>query len=389
MKRDLFTNGRVFATLLTLCLFVFNTAAQAAADTSGGTNSIWMYIMFAAAMLGLGGCYYFWRKSKPEINQPQYNYESRYKNYYKNGSYEIGAVDADQELEWLRQAKKPKAKSRRSARQQSPPQSATDNIDTRAFQEKMKKLQFARLPINSFNMLAPARDHEPLPIANDQGLLMAIEQIHEEYEEDEAVRELAVRILAAFRTCNSVEALYQVALYDLSASLRSKAVSILSDFDHESVFEAILLACADPTREVRATAARGLFRLNFDRASAWTRLIETKDQFRMKHAVRAAVEAGIVQKSMERLLNEDMKISYEAFCLVALMIKSGEDHEIFDAIRGHKDERVKLALLHVIKVINDERMLKGLNEIYTEATGPKDVLERIREIIDVSEKVMA
>ncbi|MEO6051318.1 MAG: hypothetical protein ABIP78_08305 [Pyrinomonadaceae bacterium] len=74
--------------------------------------------------------------------------------------------------------------------------------------------------------------------------------------------------MTAFRTRNSVEALSQIALYDLSSNLRSKAVATLTDFDHESVFEAILLACADPTREVRAASARGVFRLNFDRADA-------------------------------------------------------------------------------------------------------------------------
>lgn len=68
---------------------------------------------------------------------------------------------------------------------------------------------------------------------------------------------------------------------DLSSNLASKAVATLTDFDHESVFEAILLACADPTREVRAAAARGLFRLNFDRADAWKRIIESNDEFRI------------------------------------------------------------------------------------------------------------
>ena len=43
--------------------------------------------------------------------------------------------------------------------------------------------------------------------------------VQAQYEEDEEVRELAVRILAAFKTKNSVEALSQVAIYDLSSSV--------------------------------------------------------------------------------------------------------------------------------------------------------------------------
>jgi hypothetical protein len=391
MTHNPFTHGRLFASLLASCVFAFNAAAQSG-ETTDAASSWAMYFLFFAALIALGGCYYFWKKSKPEIQKIEYNYESRYKDYYKHGSYELGDLDADKELEWLRKSKKVKTKARQAAQRKLPriqSPGADGSIDTREFQERMKKLQYAQLPINSFNNLAPARDFQPLPISNDEGLLTAIEQVNEEYEEDETVRELAVRILAAFRTVNSVEALYQVALYDLSANLRSKAVSILADFDHETVFEAILLACADPTREVRAAAARGLFKLNFDRSGAWTRLIETGDDFRMRHAVRAAVEAGIVHKSFDRLLHDDMKIAYEAFCLVALMIRSGEDKEIFEALREHKDERVKFSLLHVIRTIKDERTLKGLTELYASAKGSKELLDRTREVIDSFEKVTA
>ena len=71
----------------------------------------------------------------------------------------------------------------------------------------------------------------PIPAPSDDALMSAVEQTQDEYEEDEEIRDLAVRILAAFKTRNSVEALSQVALYDLSSNLRSKAVSILADFD--------------------------------------------------------------------------------------------------------------------------------------------------------------
>jgi len=57
-------------------------------------------------------------------------------------------------------------------------------------------------------------------------LLNAIEQANDEYEDDESVRDLAVRILMAFRTRNSVEALAQIALYDLSSNLRQSGFDI-------------------------------------------------------------------------------------------------------------------------------------------------------------------
>lgn len=401
MKRNFLISTRLYGLIL-LALFLMCSGAQQTIaqekDSADPSGNYWLYLMIFVVLAGLGAAFFFWRKSKTGAEQPQYNYKNRYKDYYDNGTYEFGHVDADKELEWLRKAKKSKANGKPAAgkavkggQAASAVSAAADPsyLDTRLFQDKMRNLQYAQLPINSFNGLAPARDFVPLPLSNDEALLSAVEQINEEYEEDETVRELAVRILAAFKTSNAVDALYQVALYDLSSNLRSKAVSILTDFDHESVFEAIVLACADPTREVRAAAARGLFRLNFDRAGAWTRLIETGDNFRMSHAVRAAIESGIAQKSFDRLVHDDLKISYEAFCLVALMIRSGEDQEIFDAIRNHKDERVKFALLHVIKAIKDERSLTGLRGLYTEARCSADVLERVTDIIRSLEQVLA
>ncbi|HEY2846853.1 MAG TPA: HEAT repeat domain-containing protein, partial [Pyrinomonadaceae bacterium] len=207
----------------------------------------------------------------------------------------------------------------------------------------------------------------------------AIEQANDEYEEDEAVRELALKILAAFRNHNAIEALTQIALYDLSANLRSKAVGSLADYGHESVFEPILLACADPTREVRAAAARGLFSLGFDRAHAWKRIIEANDVFRLTQAARAAIASDIVSRSFERLINEDTKVAYEAFALVALLIKADETKEIFDAIETHKDERVRFALLHVLKVQKDERTIEELTRIALSLNRKPEMLAKVKD----------
>jgi hypothetical protein len=353
--------------------------------------------------MGAGAAFLFWQRSKKGGDQPDLSYKNRYQNYYSKSAGHN--VDGDQELEWLRKARNSGAKPENLAFQMkkagkpAPPKrtriTATNSagidesaIDTKAFQEKMRKLQYGQLPINSITSLVPAAKFEPLPISDDEALLNAIDQAGEEYEEDQDVRELALRILAAFRTRNSIETLSQIALYDLAAPVRSKAVTVLTDFDHESVFEGILLACADPTREVRATAARGLFRLSFDRADAWKRIMETRDGFRMRHAARAAIEAGIVSKAFERLIHDDHKIAYEAVVLVALMIEAGETKEIFEAIRSHKDERVRYALLHILKMMHDDRTQEELVEL-SKADLPADVMTRVKEAITVFEQVAA
>lgn len=401
------SKNRLIGCLVSLALFATNIAAQSPSakeqEFIAEAGSGWWFYIALIVFLGLGGAFYFWRKSRKGEAQPQYNYDNRYANYYNKDSYDVVGVDAEKEMEWLRKAKKsaakppkltfgPKKEGSTNVNAVPPVKSsnvADLNFDTKVFQEKMRRLQYSQLPINSFGKLSASKLYEPLPVSDDPSVLNAIEQANEEYEEDESVRELAVRILTAFRTRNSVESLSQIALYDLSSNLRSKAVSTLTDFDHESVFEAILLACADPTREVRAAAARGLFRLNFDRSDAWKRIIETNDEFRMSHAGRAAIESGIVVKSFDRLVHDDLKVAYEAFALVSLLIKSGETAEIFNAIKTHKDERVKFALLHVLKVQKDERTLPELKDLAKDNAVPKDVADRVQDAVNSFETVMA
>ncbi len=412
MKGFSYKHYRLTGSILAAATFVMNVAAQPSLaekekEFIDGSGDRMFYTVVFVVIASLGAAFYLWRRSKKGSDQPQYNYANRYADYYKSESYNMEGVDAEKELEWLRKAKKSNAKAngnsskitfgvkagaagRKPAVAAARPVSAADDSpDTKLFQEKMRRLQYAQLPINSFSNLTPSKTFEGLPISEDASLLNAIEQANEEFEEDESVRELSVRILAAFKTRSSVDALAQIALYDLSSGLRSKAVSILTDFDHESVFEAILLACADPTREVRAAAGRRLFRLNFDRADAWKRIIETQDEFRMRHAARAAVEAGIVGKAFERLVHEDLKVSYEAFVLVALMIKARETAELFEAIQTHKDERVKYAILHVLRSIKDVNALNGLNQLYVGHTFPTELNERILETIKSFDRVPA
>lgn len=360
-------------------------------ESSGSGMGITIFLVLLVAAVG---GFIFWKNRTRPVNDGPNSFANRIQARAIDTSYDDG-VDAEKEMEWFRKAKRSTSKPEKERKAKKISRTATEltgliengqgrgdelQAQAKVFQEKMKRLQYAQLPINSFLKLAEPRDFDLLPLSSDPSLMNAIEQANEEFEEDESIREVSVRVLAAFKTRNSVDALSQIALYDLSATIRSKAVTALTEFDHESVFEAILLACADPTREVRAAAARGLFRLSFDRADAWKRIIATRDEFRMSHAARAATEAGIVLKSFDRLLHDDMKIAYEAFALTGLLIKAGETEQIFAAIRTSKDERVKFALIHVISVIKDERSLIGLKNMANETDIPNDLSAKIMEL---------
>ena len=156
----------------------------------------------------------------------------------------------------------------------------------------------------------------------------------------------------------------------------------LTEFDHESVFEAILLACADPTREVRAAAARGLTRLSFDRADAWARIYELREPGRVRQAARAAIESGFVQRSFDRLVHPDKQQAYEPFVLLAMLFKAGEAEIIIETLKSHKDATVRQAILHVVKVTQNENALDEMYKLLDDKSISHDLKTEIEQVLE-------
>jgi hypothetical protein len=341
----------------------------------------WWYVSLFILLLGLVGAVGWWLNSKKAAKETKSN-----KPKDQSGDSWDNAVDVDKELEWLRKNNaviNKRGNKRNAAKKKFPegmpqPSSVLNAIGN----EASAPVSILPLPIFGFQKLEFSRPFNALPISNDEALLSAIEQTQEEYEEDEEIRDLAVRILQAFKTRNAVEALSQVALYDLSSNLRSKSVSILADFDHESVFEAILLASADPTREVRAAAARAFTRLSFDRADAWSRITETGEEGKMRHAARAAIAGGYVERIFDRLIHPDAKQAYEAVALLVLLIRAGETDLIFEKLKTVKDAELKRAILHVIKITDDQSILNELYALLEDKSLSSDLKKTVDETIE-------
>lgn len=356
----------------------------------------WWYIALAVLSVGLIGAV-IWlikKKNAEKAQQVKVQIAQQKRNTRGSSTFDPNALDMDKEMEWLRKnqnvldknRKKRTAKSKAANNSASSENGANNNGAASAAKQKIEPHD---LPVFAFRHLQSAKTFSPLPISNDEALLSAIEQVHDEYEEDEEIRDLSIRILTAFKARNSVEALSQVALYDLSSGLRSKAVLTLTEFDHESVFEAILLACADPTREVRAAAARGLTRLSFDRADAWARIAETGETGRMRQLARAAVESGFVDRSFDRLVHQDRQYAYEAFVLLSLLIKAGESEPIFEALENHKNMNVRLAILHLLKVTKEQDALNELCKLLDDKKLPEELRVEANKIIEECSLVAA
>lgn len=200
--------------------------------------------------------------------------------------------------------------------------------------------------IEQITHLEPTSSVEELPAgSDDEQLAHALSLVVSLDVQDRAE---ALKVLAQFRVQSSVVAIALVARRDSEPNIRSLAISTLGALDHESVFPAILIGMADESREVRASAARALNRLSFDRADAYVRVIETSDDETIGEVARACIQAGIVSQNLDRLASSDHRQAYETFSLICLLAKANINDPILDAIADHPNMDVKLKAVHLL-----------------------------------------
>ena len=358
-------------TLISISLAEISAQVRKVAIAAQEENSVWWYVSIFVLAFGFAGAILWWLNTK----NAQKDLTSKI-NSATNGKKKANPLDAAKDFE--RSRKNENLVGKNTLPIVAAKKYPSSLSETEAGAEK----DFSSLPIFSFQKLEVAEPFDALPVSDDEDLLMAVEQVLDKFEEDEEARHLAIRILAAYKHSNAVETLAQIAVYDASAGLRSKAVTALSDFDHESVFEPILLANADSSREVRAAAARGFTKLTFNRADAWTRIAEAGDDRQIARVAQAAAESGFVDMSFERLVHPDRQCAYEAFALMALLIKAGGTEKILNALETHRDINVRRAILRVIKVTKDQKTLDTLCTLLEKNTLPIDFQKEVDRTIE-------
>jgi HEAT repeat protein len=198
---------------------------------------------------------------------------------------------------------------------------------------------------------------------------------------DVEARAAAARRLAQFPVQRAVEALSVLASDDTEAAVRAAAVASLGEIEHESVFAPVLTAFADEAREVRAAAARSLSRMSLDRAEGYVRLIETADAETLSKVASACIKAGMVSQAIERLISEDRRLAYEAFSLLSLLAKANETEPLMDAITGHPEENVRLALIRLLGTTGQPAIATQLRHLAVREGMPEKVRTALMEVI--------
>jgi HEAT repeat protein len=177
------------------------------------------------------------------------------------------------------------------------------------------------------------------------------------------MRSEALKTLAQFRVQSAVAAIAKVARHDSEPNIRSSAISSLGVINHESVFPAVLIGMADDSREVRASSARSLSRLSFDRADAYVRVLETGDEETIRNVAKACTQAGIVSQNLDRLTNSDRRQAYETFSLICLLSKASMNEPVLEAILAHPSVDVRLRAVALLSRTGDPGAYNQLREL--------------------------
>jgi hypothetical protein len=213
----------------------------------------------------------------------------------------------------------------------------------------------------------------------DESLADALERLG---SADVEARVAAALSLGQFSARRSVEALTAILVRDEVSAVRAAAVTSLGVIDHESVYAPVLFALADESREVRAAAARAYSSVNFDRADAAARLVETADHETLEDLAQACVKSGLAAQSVSRLSSDDRRQAYEAFSLLTLVVRGGQTDPILEAVASHSDPSVQMAAARLACLSDEPRLLSMLRELALRGGLPEDVCAVILEAVE-------
>ena len=225
----------------------------------------------------------------------------------------------------------------------------------------------------------PAARVEDLPEwLEDEKLTDALERLE---SADVEARLAAARLLAQFQVQRSVQALSAMATGDPESSVRAVAVGSLAVIGHESVFAPILIAFADEAREVRAAAARSLSRLNFDRADAFVRLLDTADLGTLTNVARACIKAGMATQAIDRLASEDRRQAYESFSLLSVLARSQQTGPILEAIERHSDLNVRMTAIRLLGLTGQPEVAQQFRQLAVSDGVPEKIRTALLEVV--------
>jgi HEAT repeat protein len=234
-----------------------------------------------------------------------------------------------------------------------------------AYAEPAREIEVAGETAQSASVLP---ETEPAPVAHEPAVQVPVPEARE-------------RGIAPFDESSTVPASIQQRITSSDARERAAAIVDLSHVNTDEAFQQICSAFDDPSREVRASAARALHELRTDRAEAFTRALREAGPERRREIGAAIAGSGLAGESISQLTGESRERTYEAFSLLFLMAKAGEVQPLLRAIEGHPNHEVRLAVVKLLALSGQKEVLPAFRRLAVRGSLPTEVRSAVMEAI--------
>jgi hypothetical protein len=165
------------------------------------------------------------------------------------------------------------------------------------------------------------------------------------------------------------------------ASERSAALAELGKVGGEDAVRLIHQAFDDPVVEVRNAAAHALYEAHTDRAAAFTTALREGTPERRRNIGAALASSGLASDAINNLNGESREKTYDAFSLLFLMARAGENKALVDAIENHQNLEVRLAAVRVLAFSGHTEIVSAFRRLAVRGSLPTEVRSAVMEAI--------
>ncbi|MFL6228012.1 MAG: HEAT repeat domain-containing protein [Pyrinomonadaceae bacterium] len=173
----------------------------------------------------------------------------------------------------------------------------------------------------------------------------------------------------------------QVRLESEDAAERAESVRALARLNTDEAFYQICAAFDDPAVEVRNAAARAVYEITDDRADSFTRALRESPAERRRRIGASLATSGLADEAVSHLTGESREKTYDAFSLLFLMAKAGENTPLIRAIESHPDAEVRLAVVKLLALSGQQEVLPAFKRLAVRGSLPAEVRSAVMEAI--------
>jgi hypothetical protein len=162
---------------------------------------------------------------------------------------------------------------------------------------------------------------------------------------------------------------------------RASALNELTRIARNQAFPIISKAFDDPSPEVRNAAAKALYCLESDPASAFARALREANAQRGRQIGSSLAASGLAGDALRSLAGSSREKTHEALALLFLMAKAGEIKPLMSTIEDGQNLDIRLAVINLLALSGRAEIIPPFRRLAVRGSLPAEVRSAVMEAI--------